>query len=185
MKSLILPRLRSWWWNLLSLSQAACVPLSGTIKCLQVFKCLSPTDFRGKQGPHSLEDLSLWPSGLYLVQQGKLWYNTLQPICWKGHKLPFTELAQESSTYWTMQKTPDFETVLLVTANSPLSNYTWLKVIGCEKEFQLHQKHYTKMRAIMSLTGLHIKAEIPSPSFYIIPRWQAAQIWESDFSHTL
>ena len=61
----------------------SCVTLLCIIKCLHVFKCLSPTDFRGEQDPHSFEDLSLCPSGLYLVKQGgkkkKLWYNRVQP----------------------------------------------------------------------------------------------------------
>lgn len=36
------------------------------------------------------------------------------------------------------------------------------------------------MRAIMTLIGLHINAEIPSTS----PSWQAAQIWELDEEST-
>lgn len=57
----------------------ACATLLGTMKRLQVFKCLSLTDFKDKQGPHTFEDLSLCCSGLYLVNHGKLWYDKVQP----------------------------------------------------------------------------------------------------------
>lgn len=63
-----------------------------------------------------------------------------------------------------MHKIPDFETILFLTAISPLSNYYHEKSQVVKSNFNYIRNITQKMKAIMSSVGLHINAETPSKS---------------------